>query len=380
MYDAVIIGAGPGGAAAAVALAQKGLTQVALVDRDGFPRDKTCGSGLSPTALTLVDAFGIGDEVRRRSYPVETVRVVTQGGRQMVLNSDAAAVVLLRRHFDHLLVERAQALGVKLLAPFKVTELLRTEGRVVGVRGADGTELKARMVLCADGANSIFSVDPRPKRSISTLMGWWDGARVTSRQLDMVFDRSLSPLYGWLFPESDTRVNIGICVDGQDEDGLKAKLSLRELFQSFLDKHYREVLRGATQVGRWKGHPIVHTTWIDHLSAPGQLMVGEAARITHHATGEGISQAMQSGLFAAEAVERVVRHGQREEDAFAWYLKAHRRHFTAGFVAGHALRGAIASPLLDTVAGAYNNPTVRRWAVRLLGSALAGTPVGERRP
>src|SRR5689334_13181213 len=108
----VIIGAGPGGAAAAVALAQRGVRDVVLLDKDPFPRDKTCGSGLSPNALTALDELGVGAEVRRLGYAVNGLRLVTPGGREIHLSSDQAAIILLRKHFDNLLVERAVALGV----------------------------------------------------------------------------------------------------------------------------------------------------------------------------------------------------------------------------------------------------------------------------
>ena len=65
MYDVAIVGGGPGGAAAAVALGQRGIKNVVLIDRDPFPRDKTCGSGLGPTALTLIKELGIDAEVRK---------------------------------------------------------------------------------------------------------------------------------------------------------------------------------------------------------------------------------------------------------------------------------------------------------------------------
>ena len=103
-FDVVIVGAGPGGAAAAVALAQLGITNVALLDREGFPRDKTCGSGLSPNALKIIQQLGISQQVKELGHAINTVRIVTPGGRELLISSDAAAVVLLRRHFDHLLV------------------------------------------------------------------------------------------------------------------------------------------------------------------------------------------------------------------------------------------------------------------------------------
>jgi flavin-dependent dehydrogenase len=233
------------------------------------------------------------------------------------------------------------------------------------------------VVLCADGAHSIFSTDPRPKRSLSTLMGWWEGADFEPGQIEMIFDRQLAPLYGWLFPETETRVNIGICMEGQEPNGEKAQRNVREVFDRFLKDHFAGRLERARQLGRFKGHPIVHSTWVDHCTAPGALFLGEAARLTHNATGEGISQAMQSGIFAAEAASAVLLGQVREEVAWKRYLWQQRRRFTAGFLAGHALRAVVRSPLLDAVARAYHQPFIRRGVVRWLGSALAGAPVSD---
>lgn len=377
IHDVVIVGAGPAGASAAVALAQRGVKDILLLDRATFPREKTCGSGLSPNAIALAEELGIGGDLRRQAVKIESVKIVTPAGRSMVLSSNASAVILLRREFDHLLLERARALGASFEGGVRATTLLREGDRVVGVRMADGREIRARFVLCADGAHSIFSTDPRPKRSISTLMGWWDGADFVPGQIEMIFDRNVAPLYGWLFPEGGARVNIGICMEGQEEGGEKAGRNVRDVFARFLADHYEARLRGAVPVGKLKGHPIVYTTWVGHNTAPGALYVGEAARVTHNATGEGISQAMQCGIFAAEAVSAVL--AGRADEAAAWraYVWRHRRRFTAGFFAGHALRAIIRSPVLDGVAALYNQPAIRRNVVRVLGSALAGTSVRE---
>src|SRR4051812_47940866 len=96
-----IVGAGPGGAAAAVELAQRGVRDVVLLDKDRFPREKTCGSGLSPNALQVIEALGIRPEVERLGYWIHGVIIKTPGNRSMRLETDQAAVVLLRKHFDN---------------------------------------------------------------------------------------------------------------------------------------------------------------------------------------------------------------------------------------------------------------------------------------
>jgi geranylgeranyl reductase family protein len=374
--NVIVVGAGPAGASAAIRLAQLGVQDIVLLDRSQFPRDKTCGSGLSPNAVRLADELGIGRPVRETGIPITSLKLVTRGGRSMVLSSSASAFILLRRTFDELLVERAQTLGVELRAGVRATQLVHDGIRVCGVSLADGSVLSARFVVCADGAHSIFSTDPRPKRSISTLMGWWDGAEFVPGQVELTFAPSVAPLYGWLFPEGDTRVNIGICLDRGRRDA--PRRDLRGTFLRFVADHYGDRLRDAHQIGRLKGHPIAYTTWIAHNAAPGVLYAGESARVTHHATGEGISQAMQSGIYAGEAIADVVRGTASERTAWRTYTSRHRRRFTGGFVAGHVLRATVRTPALDGLAAVYNRPIVQRRMVRVLGSTMAGSSVRAR--
>src|SRR5437016_914765 len=165
----VIVGAGPGGASAAVRLAQRGVREVLLLDKDEFPREKTCGSALSPNGVALIEELGIGAEVRELGYVIRSLWLVTPGSRRFKLTTDQAAIILLRKHFDNLLVEQARRLGVEFRGGTKVTELVSEGGRVVGVKTKDGERIDAELVIGADGAHSVFSEDRRPKRTISTL-------------------------------------------------------------------------------------------------------------------------------------------------------------------------------------------------------------------
>src|SRR5277367_886944 len=151
----VIVGAGPGGAAAAISLAERGVRDVLLVDKDEFPRDKTCGSALSPNGVALLDQLGAGAEVRRHGYAINAARLITPGGRAMHLASAESAIILLRKHFDNLLVERARALGVAFRPGFFARDLVREGGQVVGVRSREGEVVRGSCVIAADGAHSV---------------------------------------------------------------------------------------------------------------------------------------------------------------------------------------------------------------------------------
>ena len=387
--SAVIIGAGPGGGATAVRLAQRGIRNIVLLDKDDFPREKTCGSALSPNGVKLIEELGLDAEVHRQGYLINSVTVKTPGGREMRFNTEQAAIILQRKHFDNLLVDRAKALGVEFRPRFKANELIREHGRVVGVRGRDANgaaEVRADYVLCADGAHSIFSWDPRPKQTISTLMGWWENFDFEPSTIEMVFDKNLAPLYGWMFPEGPNRVNIGICMDGEEVGAhngrshngrTKVTRNVRDVFEQFLRDHYADRLQRANQIGKFKGHPISYTTWIRDITGAGILYLGEGARLTHNATGEGIYQAMQSGMFAADAVADVLRGVSSEQQAWQRYQWKCRQRFTLGFFAGHAIRAAVKTPLVDMVAVAYNSPSVRRAVTFAICSVLAGSAVQQ---
>ena len=101
--------------------------------------------------------------------------------------------------------------------------------------------------------------------------------------------------------------------------------------------------------------------------------------MTHNATGEGIYQAMQSGVYAAEAVAEILS-GADEQRALSRYTWRCRERFTFGFAMGHVVRAALKTPIFDGLALAYNSPLVRRVATWAVGSALAGSSVSQGSP
>jgi geranylgeranyl reductase family protein len=361
--DIAIIGAGPAGTAAALHLGQLGVRNVTLLDRLDFPRDKTCGSGISPKGVKTLKALGVWDTVGPQSYRIQGLRLVTPGDRELFLSGGSAvdAFICHRRVLDHALVERAQSLGTDFVPHFNARALIEENGRTVGVVAHDGREVRARHIVVADGAHSKFVVSKKPKRLIQAIMGWWDLAPFTPHHVEMVFDKALHPLYGWLFPESETRVNIGICY----EDPAHEK-NARQLFAAFLEKHYKQRLAHAQQVGDWKGHPISYSYEVGELHAPGRWIIGEAGRMTHPATAEGIYQGMKSGMLAAEALAEVVADRRSENTAAIRYANRCRRAFLPSFLAAKGFRALVGTRVLDLVAAAGNRPAVKTITGKLM--------------
>ncbi|HNO67579.1 MAG TPA: NAD(P)/FAD-dependent oxidoreductase [Pseudomonadota bacterium] len=295
----VIVGAGPGGSTAAMLLAQQRRHEIVLADRDEFPRMKTCGSGLGPRCLTLCKEIGLFDRMKSLALGIRGCRFVGPSGAEAVLASNTeAAWIIPRATFDSEIAFTAERQGARFLQGFHVKRALRdAAGRICGI--SDGkTEIEADLVIFAEGAHSRFSIDRRKRRQIAAIMAWYEGVPYTRGVLEMFFDKRVKPWYGWLFPETDTRVNVGICYDPDDPADPK------RLLDEVIATHVGERLRNATQVGKYKGHPIVYAEGVGPITSPGAIWIGEAARLTNAATGEGISYAMRSACVAADVIAR----------------------------------------------------------------------------
>jgi geranylgeranyl reductase family protein len=364
--NVVILGAGPAGTAAAAQLGLLGVRDVVLVDRHDFPRDKTCGSGLSPRGIETLKELGVWHDVEPHSYAIHGMRLVTKGDHEswQSAGDKAAAVVCQRRILDHVLLKKAVSRGVTFVPGFNATEVLREGERVVGIKAQDGSTVRAKYVMIAGGSHCRVGLpEQRPRRIIQAIMGWWDDVPFRANHLEMIFDASLEPYYGWLFPENERRVNIGITYEERD-----GKQNARELFQRFLDKHYRDRLKDATQVGGWKGHPVVWSYAIEKLTAPGRLVIGESGLMTHPATAEGIYQAMKSGMLGAGAVSDILSGRRTESAAFAQYERRCKQQFQLAFWAGGVFRRVARTDALDWVVQASQVPAVKSAAARILAA------------
>lgn len=374
--DVAIVGAGPAGTAAAAHLGQLGVKKVVLLDKHDFPRDKTCGSGISPKGIGVLRDLGVWEDVKKEMYLIKGIRIITPGGRESWQQAGDAldAVVCQRRTLDHLLLKRALHNGVSFVPHFTADKLIEEGGRVVGVSSKDGTEVRARFTVVAGGTHCKLTpgvspipgartAEDRPRHLIQAIMGWWDGVPFRPHHLEMIFDKDIKPYYGWLFPESETRVNIGITYEDTDQ-----KQNARELFTRFLDKYYKDSLKGATQVGAWKGHPVAYSYKIEKLHSPGRIVVGEAGLLTHPATAEGIYQGMKSGMLAADAIHSILWSGASETRAFVDYEREVKRVFQLSFLGGGLFRHVVKTPVLDWLIAASERPAVQSVTAKLMAN------------
>src|SRR5215831_8796124 len=119
--EVVVIGAGPAGTAASIHLGQLGVRDVVLVDRHDFPRDKTCGSGVSPKGIDVLKTLGVWEHVTPHAYWIRGLRLVTPGDREVYMSGGdaAAAIICCRRILDNLLLQGALSFGTRFIPYFE---------------------------------------------------------------------------------------------------------------------------------------------------------------------------------------------------------------------------------------------------------------------
>ncbi len=320
--DVIVVGSGPAGAAAACGLARGGL-DVLLLDRQEFPRDKTCGDGVPPGSVEILESLGMGDKIRAAGFHhVEGIRLGSPAGRvwDATLRSRRGRTGFLiapRSEFDALIHDHAIESGARFLRAAVRAPVLE-DGRVTGVRAVVGgrdTELRARVVVGADGATSAIAralragSKPSARHRSVAIRAYLDGIETLPGRIEFYFYRRLLPGYGWVFPLGADRANVGVLVRA-DRFGESGD-SLDGLLEDFLDS---PAVRGRLR----RGHRIENTaSWqLPNATAgplqntfDGAILAGDAASLVDPLTGEGIHSALVSAVCASEAIAAAIGTG-----------------------------------------------------------------------
>jgi geranylgeranyl reductase family protein len=307
-WDVVVVGAGPAGSMAALHLAKRGH-ETLLLDKDSFPRDKVCGDALIPDTIRSLKRSGLHAEVCERALKARVSTFYSPSRIQYDVQGDF--LTLKRIELDALIARGAISAGATFCIA-RITNILVQPDRTLRLAvESSGTELAARVVLIATGAN----VEMPTRLGLVTQRGpsavalrCYVRSPVELDRLVISYDRSITPGYAWIFPLANGEFNIGCGVTYGKKSA--ASINLREAFRSFTASFPLaiEIMRSAEVISPLRGAMLRCGLTGTHPQGPGNVLVlGESIGATFPLTGEGIGKAMETGELAADVADQALR-------------------------------------------------------------------------
>ena len=347
--DVLVVGAGPAGSSAAAWAARAGL-DVVLADAEVFPRDKTCGDGLTPRAIAELERLGMQSflDGRVRNWGLraggfgQTLYLPWPGHGWPTQGSAAPRTVL-----DAAVRQVAIDSGAHGLENHRAVDVIRDGERVTGVVfqvGDEVREVHCQRLIVADGARSqlgrvlgrvwhkgtAYGVAARGYVASARSADPWISSHLELRDAN----GKVMSGYGWIFPLGDGNVNIGVGTLATDRR--PADVNLRQLMQVYADQQ-REEWQLDGEINAPKSALLPMGGGVSGVAGPNWMLVGDAAGCVNPLNGEGIDYGLESGILAAERfvadpVTAPVTYDREVGERFDAFLRTGRRF---SFLIGH---------------------------------------------
>lgn len=391
--EVLVVGGGPAGAAAGFWLARLGH-DVTVIERKKFPREKTCGDGLTPRAVKQLDDMGLSEQLSQ-FHRYEGLRA-TAHGKALELKWPTHPIypqygyVVRRRELDMMVARNAQTAGAKLLEEHEAVAPIISKDCVRGAMVTNKVDrstiaIHAQYVIIADGANSRFGRAIGTAREKSWPYGtairtYWKSPRHQEPWIESALDvkdrngKSM-PGYGWIFPVGDGTINIGV--------------GLLSTFKNFKDVNTSHLLDSYAHMvaDRWEIDPTQPECKATSGKIPmggsvgpkvgaTHIVIGDAAGSVNPFNGEGIDYAYETAHLAADVLHDALitgdasvlkRYDQMIEDEYGQYFKVAR-----------LFARIIGRPVLmrELSRVGIQSRTLMEWVLRIMANLLRPDEIG----
>ena len=392
-YDVVIVGGGPSGAAGAFWLAERGRN-VLVVEKKRFPREKTCGDGLTPRAVRQLHDMGLAEPLADH-LRFDGLRSIAHGITLELKWPDhpdfpSYGYVVRRRDLDEMVADQAVKAGATFWPATEAIELVLDSGLVGGAvvrHNETGTTetVRSRYLVIADGANSRFGRALGTARDRDYPLGMAVRGYFTSPYHDEPWieshldlrdrDGHHLPGYGWVFPVGDGTVNVGVGLLSTFS-GWKS-INTSQLMDAFIaTAPERWGIAPETSCGAPTGGKLPTGGSVTPKAGPTWLVVGDAGGSINPFNGEGIGYAYETGRLAAEALDTALatddglalqRYPERIDEIWGLYFKVAR-----------VFVKAIGNPAVMrelTRVGMHSQPLME-WVLRIMANLLRPDEIG----
>lgn len=331
---AIIIGAGPAGAGTSIYLTQAGIPHV-IIDKETFPRDKVCGDACSgKTAFVLRKANPAWlQEVfqNEKDYtPSHGIIFVAPNGKALNIpynpnrqpGEQAPGFTTPRLTFDNFLFKKLPSPYAAIYQQSSIKSIERNaEGvKVVFTQGEDTYEVTAPLIVGADGDKSqvrkqFMNGDASAKAYAVGLRAYYEGVEGLDHNnfIELHFLPEMLPGYFWIFPLPNGRANVGV---GILSERIRAKkINLREQMLNAIknNPNIRHRFANAKLIDKIQGWGLPMCMDRSPISGDQFLLTGDAASLIDPFSGEGIGNALYSGMLAAYAIEKAVNAKQYDK-------------------------------------------------------------------
>ena len=367
-YDVAVIGAGPSGAAAALHSVRRGFETV-LIDSAEFPRDKTCGDGLTPRGLHQLNQLGVEVNSSYRNKGLKLHGFGTSATAPWPSTYPCVEGTALQRHrLDALLVDASVAAGAHLLTGAPATDPLLEGNRLVEFSVGE-KKIRAKEVIVADGVRStfgqklgriwhkgeVFGIAARSYCESPFSEEPWMHSHVELRDEDGV----VQPGYGWIFPIGDGSVNLGC--GALSTNKRPAKVNTKKLLSQYASQQRAEWQLGDEKFITSAALPMGGA--VSNVAGANWMIIGDAAACVNPLNGEGIDYGLETAALATEIL------GTNKDLTLVW-PDLLRQHYGEAFMLARTLARVLTYPQFLPLAGPIGLRGPMHVAARLMGNLI----------